>query len=325
MTKILIINTGGTIAMSEDHLTGKVSPSEQNPLKNMLLAFDLHHTTKIDMEELFSLPSPHMTEVEMLLVQRRIKLAKKQGYTGIVVTHGTDTLEETAYFLDLTLDGSLPVVVTGAMRSSNEIGSDGIANLRSAIIVASDEESKKHGVLVVMNEEVHSAAFVTKTHTTNLATFQTPTFGPIGLVSKNKVLYFQKMLQKEYYPLMDLHVYPKIYLLKAYAGMDGSLIEAIRRLKPDGIVIEALGAGNLPPKTVPVIESCLKEQIPIVFVSRAFNGVTQDVYDYVGGGKQFKQAGVIFSNGLSGQKARMKLFVLKSLGIPTERLAEYFE
>ena len=208
------------------------------------------------------------------------------------------------------------------MRSSNEIGADGLANLRSSLVVAVSDESSDKGVLVVMNDEAHTATYVTKTHTTNVATFQTPTFGPIGLVSKNEVIYFQKLLKEEHYEVNS--VSKKVYLLKAYAGMGGELIDAIRNLGADGLVIEALGAGNLPPKTVPAIKQFLDDNIPVVFVSRAFNGVTQDVYDYVGGGKRFCQDGVIFTTGLSGQKARIKLLVLLEANIDKCKLEELF-
>ena len=319
MKKILILNTGGTISMSEDHTTGKVSPTENNPIG---IGGDIFsHMAHIYMENLYNLPSPHITEFEMFELKQRIMQAIEEGYEGVVVTHGTDTLEETAYYLELTLDVSIPIVITGAMRSSNEIGADGLANLRSSLVVAVSDESRDKGVLVVMNDEAHTATYVTKTHT-NVATFQTPTFGPIGLVSKNEVIYFQKLLKEEHYEVNT--VTKKVYLLKAYAGMGGELIEAIRKLGADGLVIEALGAGNLPPKTAPAVKHILDKDIPVVFVSRAFNGVTQDVYDYSGGGKRFCQDGVIFTTGLSGQKARIKLLVLLEAGVDKCKLKELF-
>ena len=209
MKKIIVINTGGTIAMSEDRSTGNVTPTSTNPLTNSETIFA--PIASIVVEDLFNLPSPHMTEEKMWEVQKRIVQAQQEGFDGAVVTHGTDTLEETAYFLELTTDGTFPIVLTGAMRSSNEIGADGLANLRSAIITVTSPESVDKGVLVVMNDEVHAATYVTKTHTTNVATFQTPTFGPLGLVSKSEVIYFQKFLHHEYYPIKEL--LDKVYLL----------------------------------------------------------------------------------------------------------------
>ena len=306
--------------MSEDQKTGKVAPTETNPIGVGGNIFS--YIADLYVEDLYHLASPQITEREMLGIKNRIEEAVEEGYDGVVVTHGTDTLEETAYYLELTLDVNLPIVITGAMRSSNEIGADGLANLRSYLVVATDDESADKGVLVVMNDEVHTATYVTKTHTTNVATFQTPTFGPIGLVSKNNVIYFQKLIKKEHYNVSTTE--KRVYLLKAYAGMDGELINAVCNLGADGLVIEALGAGNLPPKTVPAIRNCIENNIPVVFVSRAFNGVTQDVYDYEGGGKRFQQDGVIFTTGLSGQKARIKLMILLEAGIPFDKLRELF-
>lgn len=306
--------------MSEDQKTGKVAPTETNPIGVGGNIFS--YIADLYVEDLYHLASPQITEREMLGIKNRIEEAVKEGYDGVVVTHGTDTLEETAYYLELTLDIKIPVVVTGAMRSSNEIGADGLANLRSSLVVSTDDESRDKGVLVVMNDEVHTATYVTKTHTTNVATFQTPTFGPIGLVSKNNVIYFQKLVKEEHYEINTTE--KKVYLLKAYAGMDEKLINAVCDLGADGLVIEALGAGNLPPQTVSAVRNCIKKSIPVVFVSRAFNGVTQDVYDYEGGGKRFQQDGVIFTTGLSGQKARVKLMILLEAGISFEKLRELF-
>ena len=306
--------------MSEDQKTGKVAPTETNPIGVGGNIFS--YIADLYVEDLYHLASPQITEREMLGIKNRIEEAVKEGYDGVVVTHGTDTLEETAYYLELTLDIKIPVVVTGAMRSSNEIGADGLANLRSSLVVATDDESRDKGVLVVMNDEVHTATYVTKTHTTNVATFQTPTFGPIGLVSKNNVIYFQKLIKEEHYEVNTTE--KKVYLLKAYAGMDEKLINAVCDLGADGLVIEALGAGNLPPQTVSAVRNCIKKSIPVVFVSRAFNGVTQDVYDYEGGGKRFQQDGVIFTTGLSGQKARVKLMILLEAEISFEKLGELF-
>ena len=306
--------------MSEDQKTGKVAPTETNPIGVGGNIFS--YIADLYVEDLYHLASPQITEREMLGIKNRIEEAVEEGYDGVVVTHGTDTLEETAYYLELTLDVNLPIVITGAMRSSNEIGADGLANLRSSLVVATDEESSDKGVLVVMNDEVHTATYVTKTHTTNVATFQTPTFGPIGLVSKNNVIYFQKLVKEEHYEVNTTE--KKVYLLKAYAGMDEKLINAVCDLGADGLVIEALGAGNLPPQTVSAVRNCIKRSIPVVFVSRAFNGVTQDVYDYEGGGKRFQQDGVIFTTGLSGQKARVKLMILLEAEISFEKLSELF-
>ncbi|MBS6674124.1 MAG: asparaginase [Haemophilus paraphrohaemolyticus] len=305
--RLLILHTGGTISMKEGE-NGKVSPSARNPLLDALAR--LNHPAELHQESVFNVPSPHITLDHWLVLKDRIeKAVNEEHFDGIVITHGTDTLEETAYFLDLALNINVPIAITGAMRSSNELGSDGLINLQSAILVALSEDSKGKGVLVVMNDEVHHAKFVTKTHTTNVATFQTPTFGPCGLITKNNVIYFQKLTAYECFPVREI-TKNNIQLVKAYAGMDSFLLEQLAHHGCDGVVIEALGAGNLPPTSLKGVHALLEANIPVVLVSRAFHGVTQDVYDYLGGGKELKQQGVIFTTGLSGQKARIKLLVL---------------
>ena len=186
MTKrILVLHTGGTISMQAD-TTGKVVTTEHNPMNHVTVPLEGIQVTALDV---FNIPSPHMTPQHMLQLYKKIRADGKQ-FDGVVITHGTDTLEETAYFLDTMELPNIPVVLTGAMRSSNELGSDGVYNYLSALRVASDEKARGKGVLVVMNDEIHSAKYVTKTHTTNVSTFQTPTHGPLGLIMKKEILYF---------------------------------------------------------------------------------------------------------------------------------------
>nr|WP_273376897.1 asparaginase [Schleiferilactobacillus perolens] len=320
--KILVLHTGGTISMSAT-ASGALQPNAENPLMaqdDLQGLFD--HKLQLITEEIFNLPSPHMTPQRMLALRDRIlRGEREEGIDGVVITHGTDTLEETAYFLDLTLPSTIPVVVTGAMRGANEIGSDGLYNFQSAVWTAYSDEARGKGVLVVMNDEVHTARFVTKTHTTNVATFRTPTFGPIGLISKHHVNFFQELIQQT---VCDIdHVINGVYLLKAFAGMDGDLFSAVDLPTTHGIVIEALGAGNLPPETLPAIRQLLAHHIPIVLVSRCFNGIAEDVYDYAGGGVELKKMGIIFCRGLNGQKARIKLLVALSNGKQGDELRHY--
>ncbi|MGG2066396.1 asparaginase [Bacillus sp. S14(2024)] len=306
MKKILVLHTGGTIAMEEDKETGVVQPGAQNPLLKFIP--NLGEDIDLIVEDVFHLPSPHMTPNEMLQLQVMIdEKVKNDNMQGVVITHGTDTLEETAYFLDLTVQADVPIVVTGAMRSSNELGADGLYNFLSAVKVASSEEAKGKGVLVVLNDEIHCATNVTKTHTSNVATFQSPQYGPIGMVTKRGVVFHQALVHHEKYAVTQIT--KNIVILKAYAGMDDTLLSAIEQLPVDGIIIEALGQGNLPPRTLPALQRLINKGIPVVLVSRCFNGIVQDVYSYEGGGKHLKNMGIIFTYGLNAQKARIKLLV----------------
>lgn len=301
---ILLIHTGGTISMQENE-TGEVKPGDKNPLVDYIKEIP---NINLITTELFHLPSPHITPINMLEIKNHIETTStSQQLNGVVITHGTDTLEETAFFLDTTLSLDIPVVLTGAMRSSNELGSDGLYNLLSAINVASSDHAIAMGVLVVMNDEIHTAKNVTKTHTSNVATFQSPQYGPIGFVNKGGVTFHHKPVLNR--PLQVTNLNKNVYLIKAYAGMDDQFINALEHLPLNGLVIEALGQGNLPPMMLPSLIKSIKRGIPIVLVSRCFNGIVQDIYGYEGGGRHLKELGFIFSNGLNGQKARIKLMI----------------
>ncbi|MBO0467615.1 asparaginase [Enterococcus plantarum] len=318
MKTILVLHTGGTISMSKE-VDGNVTTNNRNPLLNQeeLVAGKVN----LVVEAIFNIPSPHMTLERMLELKERIQKAYKENIDGVVITHGTDTLEETAYFLDITLENEIPVVLTGAMRSSNEIGTDGLYNFISAVWTACSDESFGKGVLVVMNDEIHTARYVTKTHTTNVATFRTPTFGPIGMIAKERTFFASEVRPQEVCDIQS--VTGEVYVIKAYAGMDGSLFDLVDNDRTDGIVIEALGAGNLPPETLPSLERLLARNIPIVLVSRCSNGIAEDIYDYEGGGVNLKKMGIIFSRGLNGPKARIRLIVGLNSGKDQQALADF--
>lgn len=321
LKKILVLNTGGTIAMSVDASDG-VKPLDDQAV-NKILPF-LERYADVTMKNVLNLPSPHITPAIMNQLRQHIEEELSlASYDGVVITHGTDTLEETAYFLDLTLSLSVPIVVTGAMRSSNELGADGPVNLISSVRTAADPDSRNKGVLVVFNDEIHAACHVTKTHTSNVATFQSPQYGPIGTIAKKNVQYHHAPLDREHYAIS--HANANVPLIKAVAGMDPAWLQFLLEQPIDGLVIEAFGLGNLPPAIIPTLTQLLDKGIPIVLVSRCYNGQVQDVYDYEGGGHQLKKMGIVFSNGLNGQKARLKLIVTLQQTRDFTQLQDLFE
>lgn len=321
--KVIVINTGGTIAMRLDEETDAVSVTTEQPLHNLASLIGAY--AQCEMIDLFQVPSPHMTPVMMeqlaQIVREQLALA---NVSGIVVTHGTDTLEETAFYLDLTVASEKPVVVTGAMRSSNEVGADGPVNLVESTRVAVDVRSRRRGTLVVFNDEIHAARFVTKTHTSNVSTFQSPSFGPVGFVTARSVSYHQPAFASVQYHLQTGAI-ARIPLIKMVAGQDAAWLAWLQGANVDGLVVEALGSGNVPPPAVPIIAELCERGLPVVIVSRCYNGYVEDVYGYEGGGKQLRELGCIFSNGLNGQKARIKLLVLRGAGIPVVDMQSHFE
>ncbi|RNB84914.1 asparaginase [Brevibacillus panacihumi] len=319
--KVLVLNTGGTIAMSVDDSEG-VKPLDDQAV-NKILPF-LTRYADVTMKNVLNLPSPHITPSLMNFLRLEIEAELANGnYDGVVITHGTDTLEETAYFLDLTLSHPVPIVVTGAMRSSNELGADGPVNLISSVRTAVDPESANKGVLVVFNDEIHAACHVTKTHTSNIATFQSPQYGPIGTILKKHVQYHHAPLVREHYTIS--HADANVPLIKAVAGMDPGWLRFLLEEPIDGLVVEAFGLGNLPPAIIPTLQQVLDKGIPIVLVSRCYNGQVQDVYDYEGGGRQLKEMGIVFSNGLNGQKARIKLIVALQQTRDAKTMQQWFD
>ena len=316
--KILVLHTGGTISMQAD-ASGAVVTSQVNPMNhvsNPLEGIEVHTL------DFLNLPSPHIKPKHMLALYHKIK-EEADNYDGVVITHGTDTLEETAYFLDTMEIPHMPIVLTGAMRSSNELGSDGVYNYMSALRVACDDKSADKGVLVVMNDEIHAAKYVTKTHTTNVGTFQTPTHGPLGLIMKQEILYFKTAEPRVRFDLE--HIQGLVPIISAYAGMTDELIDMLDLEQLDGLVIQAFGAGNVPKETAQKLENLLQKGIPVALVSRCFNGIAEPVYAYQGGGIQLQESGVLFVKELNAQKARLKLLIAINAGLKGQELRNYME
>ena len=316
--KILVLHTGGTISMQADD-SGAVVTSQDNPMNhvsNPLEGVEVHAL------DFFNLPSPHIKPKHMLALYQKIK-EEADHYDGFVITHGTDTLEETAYFLDTMEVPHKPIVLTGAMRSSNELGSDGVYNYLSALRVASNDKAADKGVLVVMNDEIHAAKYVTKTHTTNVSTFQTPTHGPLGLIMKHEILYFKTAEPRVRFDLDKIQ--GLVPIIPVYAGMTEELLDLLPVDQLDGLIIQAFGAGNVPKETAQKLNALIQEGLPIALVSRCFNGIAEPVYAYEGGGVCLQNAGVFFVKELNAQKARLKLLIAINAGLRGEELRAYME
>ncbi|HHQ6822732.1 TPA: asparaginase [Staphylococcus aureus] len=321
MKHLLVIHTGGTISMSQDQ-SNKVVTNDTNPIS--MHQDVINQYAQIDELNPFNVPSPHMTIQHVKQLKDIIlEAVTNKYYDGFVITHGTDTLEETAFLLDLILGIEQPVVITGAMRSSNEIGSDGLYNYISAIRVASDEKARHKGVMVVFNDEIHTARNVTKTHTSNTNTFQSPNHGPLGVLTKDRVQFHHMPYRQQ--ALENVNDKLNVPLVKAYMGMPGDIFSFYSREGIDGMVIEALGQGNIPPSALEGIQQLVSLNIPIVLVSRSFNGIVSPTYAYDGGGYQLAQQGFIFSNGLNGPKARLKLLVALSNNLDKAEIKSFFE
>ena len=322
MKKIAIIFNGGTISMKIDEKIKAAVPSlSAEEIMSMIPGVEKY--AEIEAYTFSSMPSPHMTLETMLkLSEFTTELVEREDIDGVVITHGTDTLEETAYLLDLTVKTKKPVVVTGAMRSGSELGYDGPFNLATSICTAISDEAVGRGVLVCFNGELNSASEVTKANSMALNAFRTPNFGPIGIVDNDNVIFYRDANHLEKYDVSEIK--KQVALIKCVVDMDSSYIDYLIEKGCGGIVIEALGRGNVPPKMVEGIKKAIELEIPVVVVSRCFEGRVFESYGYEGGGKQLKDLGVIFGDTLPGQKARIKLILAINSGMNIHEVARAF-
>lgn len=309
MKKILILFTGGTISMGASNVSKKTVIKDNHVELLNLIQSRLPHV-KLSHHIFSMIPSPSLTPNDMLeisiLVNNYLEI---ENYDGVVVTHGTDTLEETAFFLNCYLNTKKPVVVTGSMRNFDEIGYDGFSNLFSSILVASSNESYDRGVLVCLNDEINASFEVIKTHTLSLDTFKSLEFGPLGLVDEDTVLYYRKTN----YPKYDLNVdllNKKVEIINIISGMTDELIKYYVNQNVDGLILEAFGRGNVPQNLVSSIELALSKGIHVVVTSRCPMGRVRDSYGYPGGGYHLKTLGVLSGKSLTSYKARLLLMLV---------------
>ena len=270
------------------------------------------------------LPGPHMTPQKMWELARSVAVRLEDArIAGVVITHGTDTLEETAYLHDLVLHSSKPVVLVGAMRNSSELSWDGPANLRSAVRVALDPGARDLGVLVVMGDQLLAAAEATKTHTEAVDTFQSRDFGPLGVVDKDRIIVVRRPVPHE--RIKATQLVERVEIIKLAAGADGRMIQFAADDGARGLVIEGLGRGNVTVAALPAIAHAIREDIPVVITSRCPRGRVLDTYAYEGAGRQLRQMGVILGGMLPSHKARIKLMLLLGAKADLGAIRESFE
>ncbi|SDK60335.1 asparaginase [Natronincola ferrireducens] len=321
--KVAIIFTGGTISMSVDPRVGAAIPSLSNE-EIMSLVTNIDKFAEIEAINFSKLPGPHIDPTMMMELQSLVvKTIHRPDIAGVIITHGTDTLEETAYLLDLTIKCSKPIVVAGAMRNSSELGYDGPSNLAAAVCTAISPHAMNKGVLVVMNNGVNAASEVTKTNTLSLDTFKSLEFGALGIVDNDKVIFHREIIDRQHIPAKSIEL--NVDLIKCVAGMDSRLLKYCIDSGAKGIVIEALGRGNVPPKMIEGIKYAINHNVAVMMVSRCPTGRVLDTYGYDGGGRQLRNLGVILGGDLPGQKARIKLMLALSITTDLTALKEIIE
>jgi L-asparaginase len=326
-SRVALVFTGGTMAVTTDKNAGPVPNLKGKEILERIPEVKKYlPAVSFEVFDFATLPGPHFSPQMMLTLSDFVR-AVSEDCDGVVITHGTDSMEESAYFLDLALDLEKPVVFTGAMHHSLDAGWDGGTNLIDAIAVAASEDFRNEGVLVVMDGTIHHAAEVTKAHTMRTDTFRSPDFGPLGTVDTLSLGAPAKLRSTKFrihIPLKEDEELSRVELFKTYSGMDDMLFTFALKEGVRGIVVEAMGQGNVPPGAVNGIARAREMQIPVVITSRCPSGPVRPYYAYPGAGRELQKAGCLFAPYLNGPKARLKLMLAIGAGYGEEQLKEIF-
>lgn len=314
--RVIILATGGTIAGSGASSTKAAYTAGKVPIDDLLNAVpQIHDYGKITGEQIAQIGSQDMNVVTWLKLTKRInEIFKNNEADAIVVTHGTDTQEETAYFLDLTVMSDKPVVIVGAMRPSTAMSQDGNRNLLDAVMVAASPKSQGKGVIVAMDEKVFDARDVTKTSSTNLETFQSRNFGPIGLIYDGKVNYYYQSLRNpsKKFDVTKLNALPQVEIVYGYADASPVSVTGVASSGVKGIVYAGMGNGNFGEPVGKALADISKKGIIVCRSARAGSGritLENEVKD--------AELGFVVSDDLNPQKSRVLLML--SLTETTDR------
>jgi L-asparaginase len=269
----------------------------------------------LELDEFAHVPSWDMHgELAFQLALRVREHARRPDVTGVVVTHGTDTMEESAWLIDRLLDSETPVVLVGAQRANSVPDSDGPRNLRNGILVASAPEARGRGTLICFDGEIHAAREVRKVHTSALRAFGSPGYGPVGLVDELTVRFQRRPERRPPLPV-PAAIVTEVDLIRGYAGWDGRLIRAAAASGARAIVLEATGRGNGNGPVLEAVRDVVAAGIPVVLCSRCAEGRVEPAYAR-GGGFDLAAAGAILAGDLAGPKARVLLQLALGAGIP---------
>ncbi|HEX6536896.1 MAG TPA: asparaginase [Gemmatimonadaceae bacterium] len=320
---IVILFTGGTISMRHDAAAGGAVPALSG--REILDATrGIEQVSPVEVEEWGAFPGPHMTMERMWALRGRIaEHLARPDVRGVVVTHGTDSLEESAYLAARSLPADKPIVFTGAMRTASDLGWDGPSNLLDAVRVAAAPDARGYGVMVAMSGRVFAGIDVTKAHTHLLDAFESPGLGPVGVVDDGVVI-FRRALPPQPMPLAPAAPALPVDIIHAWAGADDRLLDCSRRTAR-GVVVAAMGRGNVPPAMVPGIERWIGDGKPVVITSRAHRGRVGLTYGYPGGARRLHDLGAILAVGRRPQQARIDLALALGAGLEARALREMFE
>lgn len=304
LPRVHILATGGTIASTGNGLLTAADLTAAVP--------ELAQIARITVEDFVTIPSSRMTpEIQFQLAQRVNELLASDDIAGVVITHGTDSLEETAFFLDLLINNEKPVVFTAAQRPPSRVDTDGPRNLFNAVTIAANETAKDLGVTLTLNDEIHAARYARKTHTTALDAFQSIGAGPLGYIDEEQIHIQLKLAQRVH--LTPTSIESRVDLIRLVAGSNGHLIKAAVEAGARGLVVEVFGRGNVPPDAIAEIEAAIENDVTVVIVSRTGGGRVI-LYSWA------EELGVISGENLDGLKARMVLIAALGQQLDSEAI-----
>ncbi|EIS1949949.1 type II asparaginase [Campylobacter upsaliensis] len=320
--KVAILATGGTIAGSIDSAVATTGYTAGVVGVDVLIKAvpEIQNLAKIEGQQIANIDSSNMRDEIWLKLAQEINKLFASGVDGVVITHGTDTMEETAYFLNLTIKSDKPVVLVGAMRPSTAISADGPKNLYNAVALAADKNAK--GVMVAMNDKIQSARAVVKTHTLNVDAFSSPDFGDMGYIVDGKVYFYNNVAKahtkKTPFDVKNLKELPKVDILYSYSN-DGSGVaaKALFENGTKGIVIAGSGAGSIHEAQKEVLKELLTKGLKVAVSSRVVAG-------RVAVSEADKKLGFISAEDLNPQKARVLLMLALTKTNDVKKIQEYF-
>lgn len=318
---VLVLTLGGTIAMTRTAAAPGVTPTLTG--SDLVGAVPgLQDTAEVTVEDFRQLPGASLTTGDIVSLAERLSRAEGEGFDGVVVTQGTDTLEETSYLTDLYYPGAMPVVFTGAMRNAASAGADGPANLLAAVQTASSSEARGAGILVVLGDEIHAARHVRKTHTTSPGAFASPNTGPLGHVVEGMVRLHR--LPKPIAPLpLPIAPLPHVEIVTASLGSSGTLLKGLEN-EISGLVVAAFGVGHVPESWCGPLEE-LAAAMPVVLATRIGAGpVLTSTYGFDGSERDLLARGLIGAGTLDPYKARLLLAALLAADTPRTEIAKAF-
>jgi L-asparaginase len=323
---VVVLSTGGTIASKHDPEKGGYVPGLSGG--DLVAAIpDLAAVAEIRVEQVANISSSDVTpEIWLQLALRIEELTERDDVTAFVVTHGTNTLEETAYFLDLAVGGAKPIILVGAQRPASDPDSDGPRNLLDAVRVAVSPEASGMGALVVMNGEINAARDVSKTNTNRVEAFASLEFGPLGVVDADGARFYRSPLRRQTIAVARETRLGRVEILTSYAGADGELLRSmLSDSDVDGIVIAGLGLGSVPSAMVGAIKQAREKGVPVVVSTRVPTGRVFPLSANAGSAADLESIGCVLADNLSPQKARILLMLALTRTRDLSQLRAYFD